>query len=69
MPKYVVASIDFLENEIHLEIITANTWQEAWVAHSKSLWDKDDTTLEGLSLEEAKEICFNSDCMMNHIEI
>lgn len=67
MPQFIVGHVDWYDHNLVLEKIEAPTWREAWMKHSKN-------PFEGVqdinpSIEEAKQECFNQDCMMGHIEL
>ena len=66
MKSYVVGHIDFFNNELVLERIEANTWQEALAAHSKceDMFDPMPDTLE-----DAKEAAFDQDAMIAVLEL
>lgn len=71
MKSFVVGYIDWSNNELFLERIEATDWREAWAKHTKSAWYNypDETDPISDNLEDAKQSCFDMDCMMNHIEI
>ena len=72
MGKFVVAFTGAWENEIYMVIIEAQDWKEALLKHFKfnNLNENWDEFLKKYdNLEDAKEALFNSDILVNVIEI
>lgn len=70
MIDFVVGYIDWFNNELTLEQIKAETWQEAVQKHTKYPFSTDDYILSKLTCPETfKQECFNCDCMMSWIEV
>lgn len=74
---FAVSFFSLHSNELHTELLHAETWQEAAVAHSKSLFKpyKDDTTGSmtpqefGSTIAEAKTFAFDCDGGFDVIEL
>lgn len=67
MPKFVVSYINFHDNNLQSEIVLGDTWEDALLNSSFDLaylFEED-----VFSLEEAKQRAFDSDSMINVIEI
>lgn len=70
MKKFAVGYIDFYDNEIFIEIIEAKDWYAALRSHTKlKSLNEDECYLPSDSLEAAKDIAFNSDFMIDVVEI
>lgn len=75
--QWVVGHINWFDNELTLERITAATWQEAAFLHSKYPFLEEDgktkTPVDHLpdvrTEEDFRVACFYCDCMMNWIEV
>ena len=65
MKRYAVAFISFMDNEMHMEIIEANSAEEA----VKSKLQRLDYSSLPDTLEEIKRDCFDCDSMIDCIEI
>lgn len=66
--KYVVGAISFFDNILKLEVVEANSIGEAVLSHSSfqiDTWMFDDCE----SLEEMKERAFDTDMMIDVIQI
>lgn len=81
MKTFIVAHVDFFDNDIKLEKIEAPTWQEAVEKHSKYPY-KETEESSGQSAAELsknypdytpeesfKQACFDCDSMMNWFEL
>ena len=69
MNTYVIAHTNLFDNSLTLEIVTANTPDEAIWKHSKlqdPCWQPEDA---GDNLEEIKEYLFNCDVLASVIEV
>lgn len=68
MKKFAVGHIDWFDNNLIIEIIEAEDWKSALMKHSKiaSDWEVD---YFGETLEEAKSNAFDSDMMIDVIEL
>ena len=67
MPKFVVSYINFHDNNLQSEIVLGDTWEDALL---NSRFDLAYLFEEDVfSLEEAKQRAFDSDSMINVIEI
>lgn len=69
MKTFVVAYTNFFDNDLTLEIVTADTPEEAIWKHSKLLdpcWKKTDA---GDNVEDIKQYLFNTDVLATVIEI
>lgn len=70
MKKFAVGYIDFYDNELIIEIIEAKDWYAALRSHTKlKSLNEDECYLSSDSLEAAKNIAFNSDFMIDVVEI
>lgn len=70
MKKFAVGYIDFYDNELIIEIIEAEDWYAALSSHTKlKSMNEDECYLPSDSLETAKDIAFNSDFMIDVVEI
>lgn len=70
MKKFAVGYIDFYDNELIIEIIEAEDWYTALRSHTKlKSLNEDECYLPSDSLEAAKDIAFNSDFMIDVVEI
>lgn len=67
MAKFAVGYINFHDNEMIIEIVEGADWKEAVTKHSKL--DGDDYYSDAPTLEEAKQLAFNSDEMIDVKEI
>lgn len=68
MKKFAVGHIDWFDNNLIIEIVEAEDWRSALLKHSKidSSWASD---YFGKTLEDAKANAFDSDMMIDVIEI
>jgi hypothetical protein len=71
MPKFCVATINFFDNDLKQEVITAETWLDAlYVAASGEFTpDMFDDIAVGADMEQYKQRAFDSDSMFSVIEI
>lgn len=73
MKQFVVAFIDWSDNELRLEKVEAADWRNAVHKHTKYPWHgelQDDPLAVGsLSEDDFKQQCFDCDCLMNWIEL
>lgn len=63
---YAVGYINFFDNDLIIEIISAPNWYEALHKHSKMQGER---WISNYSLEEAKIEAFNADMMIDVKEI
>lgn len=67
MTKFVVSHFSFYDNDLRSEIVLGDTWEDALL---NSRFDLAHLFEEDVfSLEEAKQRAFDSDSMINVIEI
>ena len=61
--------MNFFDNDLKIEIVEAENWKEALLAHS--LLNGDDSWLSVLSddIEDSKENVFDCDCMFDVVEV
>ena len=67
MKKWAVGFISFSDNELWIEIIEAESWQEALKKHKQI--SIDGFEFDMTSLEAAKADAFDQDAMINVVEI
>lgn len=68
--KFAVGVINFFNNELIIEIVEGDNWQDALSKHSQIDEDLLDFLINNKkSLEEAKQAAFNCDMMIDIIEI
>ncbi len=67
MKTFVVGYINWSDNELVLEVISAENWREAWMKHSNIPFTDDYPIPD--DVETAKTACFDVDCMMSHVEV
>lgn len=68
--KFAVGVISFFDNELIIQIIESSTWQDALLKHSRidsELWNY--LLDDGESLEDVKRQAFNSNMMIDVVEI
>lgn len=68
--KFAVGVISFFDNELNIQIIESSTWQDALLNHSRidvELWNY--LLDDGESLEDVKRQSFNSNMMIDIVEI
>ena len=68
--KFAVGVISFFDNELNIQIIESSTWQDALLKHSSidvELWNY--LLDDGESLEDVKRQAFNSNMMIDIVEI
>lgn len=68
--KFAVGVISFFDNELNIQIIESSTWQDALLNHSRidvELWNY--LLDDGESLEDVKRQAFNSNMMIDIVEI
>lgn len=72
-PKtFIVAYIDWFDYNLILERITASSWEDAVVQHSKYPFKDSETDAPNAVITDAdafKQECFDCDCMMSWIEV
>ncbi|ACG60376.1 hypothetical protein phiPLPE_54 [Iodobacter phage PhiPLPE] len=64
--KWAVSSISFFDNELHLKIVNADSWQNALLSVGGFKWIIDQA---GDNIEQAQECACDGDMMFNVIEI
>lgn len=67
MKRYAVARIDWFDNDLTIEIVSANDWREALTKHSKSFFN--DEYPVPSNINAAKQACFDCDGMMEVVEL
>ena len=71
-PKlWAVGFFEFGTNVLTIEVITATSWRDAALGHSKSLFTGEEVSMVdwGGSIEEAKEFAFNMDGAFDILEV
>lgn len=70
MKRFVVGYIDWMNNDLKLEIVYAKTWKEALAGHTKYPWKNEPQHAPDTDdIELFQQACFDCDCMMNVIEV
>ncbi len=70
--KYVVGYINFFDNELILEEVSANSPHEAFWAHSKLRsddWDANKEATKGMDSEELQDWGWDSDMSVSVLEL
>lgn len=67
MKRFAVGQIDWYDNKLTIEIVSADNWQDAWRKHTHCMFDPNEPIPN--DIEEAKQECFNRDGMMESTEI
>lgn len=68
MKNYAVAHIDWCDNDLRIEFIKASDWRLAILKHSKTFFNDTDYLVPD-DIEVMKQQCFDSDGMMDVVEI
>lgn len=68
---WAVGFFEFGTNVLTVELVSAQSWQDAALAHSKSLFSGEEVSLVdwGGSIEEAREFAFNMDGAFDIVEV
>lgn len=64
--KWAVSTISFFDNELHLSIVEADSWQNALLSVDDFKWLID---IYGDDIEKAKELACDAEMMFNVVEI
>jgi len=69
MKTFIVAYINWFDHELVQERVTAEDWRDAFTKHSKAneLWPTKASVPD--DAEEARQHCFDCDCMMDAFEV
>lgn len=70
MKKFAVGFLSQFDNELKIEIIKADTWQNAVLRHSSvKPWRDDFIEMDSEKLQDWKEFAFDNDFSIDVVEV
>jgi hypothetical protein len=71
MKRFVVAYVDFFDHHMTLEVVEAETEQDARWMHSKtkSGWEPNREETDAMNHDDFQGWCFNSDFLVSVVEV